>query len=263
MKKERELTKTESAFEEAKSLFYVIILALSIRVLIFEPYYIPSASMKPGLIEGDYVFSTKYDYGYSRHSFVVSTNFFSGRLLASQPERGDIVIFRPPHWMETRYVKRLIGLPGDKIEFKNGEIYLNEKVLKRKIQETYKKNNKWYDEFRETLPSGFSYNVRYYSKNNLSIESLSQINKIDNMGPFFVPEGHYFFLGDNRHESGDSRFDLGYVPFENFISKVRFIFFSFSEPLFVDNIFSLEQVYQIPKWIASFRLNRFFGKINE
>lgn len=259
---EENKTTTASAIQEAKSLFYIIFIALTIRILIFEPFFIPSGSMRMNLIEGDYVFSTKYDYGYSKHSFVITADLFSGRILDTEPERGDIVIFRPPHLMETRFIKRLIGLPGDKVQFVNGDIFINNKKIERKLVRSYQENDIWFNEYEEILPNGKSYKVRMYDIDKLSDDNHNAIYRVNNLGPYIVPEDHYFFLGDNRHESGDSRFSLGYVPFENFISKARFVFFSFGENLFTDNILSINQLIQIPKWIFSFKFSRFLRSID-
>jgi signal peptidase I len=253
----------QSLYEEYKSFFYLIVILLSIRILIFEPFHIPSSSMVPTLIKGDYVFSTKFDYGFSRHSFIISTNFFNGRVLSSQPRRGDIIIFRPPHMMDERYIKRLIGLPGDRVQLKNGFLYINGKAIERQLLKTYEDSNLLYDEYREILPSGKTYKIRQINTKNLNPAIVYEINKINNTEVFIVPDDHYFFLGDNRDESGDSRYQLGFVPFENFISKARFTLYSFSEDLIAKDFISLDQIKQIFRWFNSFRFNRFFGKINE
>jgi signal peptidase I len=245
-------------WEEFRSLFYLVLLALSIRILIFEPFHIPSGSMKNTLIEGDYVFSTKYDYGYSRHSFIISTNFFSGRILDSEPERGDVIIFRPPHNMDMRYIKRLVGMPGEKIELKNGLVYINDKPIQRESIGSQSEGELTFEEFYEILPSGKKYKIKQIKQLNLPNQAISELNSANNFGPFFVPEGQYFFLGDNRDQSGDSRFALGAVPFENFISKARFVFFSFEENLFLENPLSFDQIFQVWRWMRSFRAERFF-----
>ncbi|MDX2050545.1 MAG: signal peptidase I [Rickettsiaceae bacterium] len=254
---ERRNNKNSSFIGEVKSLIYIIILALSIRILVFEPFYIPSDSMKKTLINGDYIFSTKYSYGYSRHSFIISTNLFSGRFLEAPPKRGDVIIFRPPHQMHERYIKRLVGLPGEKIEIKNSIIYINDIQVQTNIIRTYEENGVIFDEYKETLSNGVSYFTRHIRESEHA-SNLDHLYVSKNSGPFFIPEGHYFFLGDNRDQSGDSRFELGFVPFENFISKARFVFFSFGEPLILDNPLAFEQITQVWKWISSFKYQRFF-----
>jgi signal peptidase I len=261
--KDSDLIETPTFWQEVRSLFYLILLALCIRVLIFEPFHIPSGSMRNTLVEGDYVFSTKYDYGYSKHSFMISMNLFSGRVLSSEPERGDVIIFRPPHNMGLRYIKRLIGLPGEKIELKNGVVFVNDIPLKREFVRSYSEDEYFFDEFFEILPSGKRYKVKQIKMINLPNYAISDLTSSNNFGPFFIPEGQYFFLGDNRDQSADSRFALGSVPFENFISKARFVLFSFKENLFLDNPISLDQFSQIWKWIRSFKTERFFYNFYE
>lgn len=256
-----EIYKTESnnsnaVREEVKSFIYLIILALSIRILIFEPFHIPSGSMRKTLIEGDYVFSTKYSYGYSKHSFLVSPNLFSGRILASLPERGDVIIFRPSHRMTDRFIKRLIGLPGDKIELKDGAVYINDNEVKRDLIAEYQEAELTFKEYEETLPEGKKYAVRYIVPQELPSHIKDYIKQGNNIGPFYVPQDHYFFLGDNRDQSGDSRSELGFVPFENFISKAQFVLFSFEKNLWLDDPLSFDQILQVGRWIASFRLKR-------
>lgn len=247
-----------SFWQELKSLCLLILLALSIRVLVFEPFHIPSGSMRNTLIEGDYIFSTKYDYGYSRHSFVISTSFFSGRIWGGLPKRGDVVIFRPPHMMETRYIKRLVALPGEKVELKDGIVYINDKALKREHIKSYVENGINFEDYHEILPDGKKYVVRQIKNQNLEAGPAGDLRKVNNFGPIIIPNDHYFFLGDNRDQSGDSRFILGTVPFENFISKARFVLCSFGENLFLENPFALAQFTQIWKWLTSFKTERFF-----
>ncbi len=247
------------AFKEIKSLGVVIIIALCIRIFIFEPFYVPTGSMRKTIIEGDYVFSTKYSYGYSKHSFIMSTNLFSGRILDAQPKRGDVIIFRPPHMMQERYIKRLIGLPGEKIELKNGIVYINDMPINREYVRSYSERGRIFDEYNEIVESGTKYQTRYIKQFSSEVESSPELARANNIGPFFIPEDHYFFLGDNRDESGDSRFQLGFVPFENFIGKAQFIFFSFDQRLLLDNPLSFDQIIQVWRWITSFRSCRFFG----
>ncbi len=236
--------------ENIKTLFYALVIAIIIRSLFIQPFYIPSSSMEPNLLVGDRLFVTKYSYGYSKHSFPFSPPFFKGRLFFSEPERGDVVVFKTPADNRTDYIKRLIGLPGDQIQFINSNLYINNsEILKSRISSKDKIycGKKTIDvfTFEESLPNKKKYKSVYlkdYSFQNSDI--------------FIVPEDHYFFLGDNRDCSKDSRFltSVGYVHKDNLVGEARFIFFSSDK--FIGSIFSFW------KWNKSIRLNRFFKKIN-
>lgn len=261
--------KKNSLFSEFFSILKVIILALSIRIFIFEPFHIPSESMIQNFIIGDYVFSTKYDYGYSKFSIPFDIDFLKNsnqRFFKSEPKRGDVIIFRPPHRMNDRFIKRLIGLPGDKIAMKNGVIYVNDKEFSKKIIKEYTHRDLRYYQYEETNIDGKKYKVQYFTPetksqfNNLINERLYQAN---NWGPVIVPNDQYFFMGDNRDDSGDSRYELGTVPSVNLISKVRYIFFSFERNLFNEDETILESLANIGSWISSFRFNRFLQKIDK
>ena len=208
--------------ENLKTLFYALIIAVIIRSLFIQPFYIPSSSMEPNLLVGDRLFVTKYSYGYSRHSFPFSPPLFKGRILFNNPERGDVVVFKTPADNRTDYVKRLIGLPGDQIRFIDSNLYLNNaEVIRSKISSSDiifcgKKNLDVFT-FEEILPNGKKY-ISVYLKDY----------SFQNSDTFTVPENHYFFLGDNRDCSKDSRFltSVGYVHKDNLVGKARFIFFS-------------------------------------
>ena len=189
---------------------YAIIIALLIRTFLFQPFFIPSSSMEPGLIVGDRIFASKYDYGYSRHSFPFSLPLINGRVFESSPKRGDVVIFKPPH-TRNDYIKRLIGLPGDKIKLIDGTIYINSIPVEREFVRTDDKDIAIY---KETMSSGINYETR-------DLGNKPQ----DNIEEFIVPENHYFFMGDNRDNSNDSRF-WGPVPTERIVAKAQIIFFS-------------------------------------
>ena len=189
---------------------YAIIIALLIRTFLFQPFFIPSSSMEPGLIVGDRIFASKYDYGYSRHSFPFSLPLINGRVFESSPKRGDVVIFKPPH-TRNDYIKRLIGLPGDKIKLINGTIYINSIPVER---EFVRNDDKDIAIYKETMASGINYETR-------DLGNKPQ----DNIEEFIVPENHYFFMGDNRDNSNDSRF-WGPVPTERIVAKAQIIFFS-------------------------------------
>jgi signal peptidase I len=216
-----------------------------------ELFFVPTSSMKATILENDYVFSTKYSYGYSDYSLPFDLGFFKDRIFAVRPIRGDIIIFKPPNdEIHPRYVKRLIGMPGDKIHLSDDVIYINDVAIKREfISDFISETNVIYNKYQETLPNGVTY-FSYKLKNS--------DNPFGNTKIFYVPENEYFFMGDNRDESNDSRVQLGFVPFKNFIAKARFIIFSTKEKLFVDDIGILDQILRFGKWITSIRYERLF-----
>lgn len=238
---------------EIKSLLFIVGIALMVRMFVLELFFVPTSSMKATIMEGDYIFSTKYSYGFSRYSIIFDPNIFSGRIFASKPERGDVVIFRPPHLMHIRFIKRLIGLPGDIIEIIDNVIYINNKPTERIFVGYFiDEQGKQYKQYKERLPdNGVSYYSYKLKENEKNVDT-------DNFGPYYVPEGKYFFLGDNRDESGDSRFALGFVPFENFISKARIVVLSTKEIFWIDNISILDRFKRIWVWLSSIRFNRSF-----
>ena len=205
--------------ENFKTLFYALIIAIFIRSIFIQPFYIPSSSMEPNLLVGDRLFVTKFSYGYSRHSFPFSPSIFNSRIFFKSPKRGDVIVFKTPADNRTDYIKRLIGLPGDTVQFINGDVYLNDnQILKTRINksstiycgntllETYT--------YEEKLPNGVKFKTVYSKKGSFQ-----------NSDKFKVPKNHYFFLGDNRDCSKDSRY-LGSVSFVNLVGKAQIIFFS-------------------------------------
>ena len=235
--------------DNAKTLFYALIIAVVIRSLIIQPFYIPSSSMEPNLLVGDRLFVTKYSYGYSKHSFPFSPPIFKGRLLSSKPNRGDVVVFKTPADNRTDYIKRLIGLPGDNIQFIDSNLYINSsEIIKSRISknDTIYCGNKKLEvfTFEEILPNGKKH-ITVYSKDY----------SFQNSDLFKVPDKHYFFLGDNRDCSKDSRFltSVGYVHEDNLVGKAQFIFFSSDR--------SIGSIFSFWKWNKSLRINRFFKKI--
>ena len=231
--------------ENIKTLFYALVIAIFIRSIFFQPFYIPSSSMEPNLLVGDRLFVSKYSYGYSKHSFPFSPNLFKGRILFNKPKRGDVVVFKTPADNRTDYIKRLIGLPGDTLQFIDGDIYLNNnKVLKTKIINKTRINcgNMILDTVfhNEKLPNG-TIHVAVYDKNN----------SFQNSDKFLVPEEHYFFLGDNRDCSKDSRYlgSVGYVHKDNLVGKARVIFFSSDR--------KVGSVLKFWKWNKILRFDRF------
>ena len=236
--------------ENIKTLFYALIIAIIIRSLLIQPFYIPSSSMEPSLLVGDRLFVTKYSYGYSKHSFPFSPPIFKGRKISNKPERGDIVVFKTPADNRTDYIKRLIGLPGDRVQFIDSNLYINNsEIIKSRISKSDKiycgKKNINVFTFEELLPNGKKHNTVYLKNYSFQNSDL-----------FIIPEDHYFFLGDNRDCSKDSRFltSVGYVHKDNLIGKAQFIFFSSDK--------SIGSIFSFWKWNKSIRFNRFFKKIN-
>ena len=236
--------------DNIKTLIYALIIALIIRSLIIQPFYIPSSSMEPNLLVGDRLFVTKYTYGYSKHSFPFSPPIFKGRILSNEPKRGDVIVFKTPADNRTDYIKRLIGIPGDQVQFIDSNLYINSsEVLKSKIsnQDKIYCGNNMIDvyTFSEILPNG---------KNHITV--YLKDFPYQNSDVFTVPNDHYFFLGDNRDCSKDSRFltSVGYVHHDNLVGKAQFIFFSSDK--------SIGSFFSFWKWNKSIRFNRFFKKIN-
>ena len=235
--------------ENFKTILYALIIAILIRSLLLQPFYIPSSSMEPSLLVGDRLFVTKLSYGYSKHSFPFSLGPIKNRIFFSEPERGDVIVFKTPADNRTDYIKRLIGLPGDKIQFIDGNLYLNDvEILKSKI----KKNFKIYcgqtvvdtTVFKETVLNKKEYLTTYYKNGSYQ-----------NSDEYLVPKDHYFFFGDNRDCSKDSRFltSVGYVHKDNLVGKAQFIFFS-------TNIRE-GSIFNFWNWKNILRIERFFKKI--
>ncbi len=208
--------------DNLKTLTGALIIAILIRSLIIQPFYIPSSSMEPTLLVGDRIFVSKYTYGYSKHSFPFSPSFSDKRFFFKKPNQGDLVVFKTPTDNRTDYIKRLIGLPGDEIQFINGEIFINNEKIARKptqISETIRCGNFMVNTqtFIETLPNGTKHLASYNKEGTLK-----------NTIKYKVPKNHYFLMGDNRDCSKDSRFlnDVGYVKKLNLVGKAKIIFFS-------------------------------------
>ena len=236
--------------ENIKTLFYALIIAVVIRSLFIQPFYIPSSSMEPTLLIGDRLFVTKYSYGYSKHSFPFSPPILNKRIMFNNPERGDVIVFKTPADNRTDYIKRLIGLPGDEVQFINAELFLNNnKILKSKIMIKSKIycGNRDIDvyKFEENLPNGKIFHTVYLKDFTYKNSDI-----------FKVPQDHYFFLGDNRDCSRDSRFlsSVGYVHKDNLVGKAQFIFFSSDK--------KIGSIFAFWKWHKSIRFNRTLSKIN-
>ena len=235
--------------ENIKTLFYALIIAVLIRSIIIQPFYIPSSSMEPNLLVGDRLFVTKFSYGYSKHSFPFSPPVFKGRFLTNKPKRGDVIVFKTPADNRTDYIKRLIGLPEDVVQFIDGDLYLNEnqvlKTIKNKKEKLFCGNSRInVKTYEEKLPNGKSY-----------LASYSNDHSFQNSDKFKVPKNHYFFLGDNRDCSKDSRFlsEVGYVHEDNLVGKAQILFFS-TDP-------KIGSILKIWNWNDIMRFKRFFKKI--
>ncbi len=244
--------KPKNARSEITEIIIVIIqaglIALIFRTFLFQPFFIPTASMQSSLMIGDYLLASKYTWGYGRYSFPFGIIPFNGRIFERTPNRGDIAVFIPVAQKDP-YIKRLIGLPGDRIQMKNGRLYLNGvQVQREKIGTVQDKDSRGYaipvTQYRETLPSGVSY----------TIQEISDNQSLDNTQEYIVPAGHYFMMGDNRDRSGDSRVlsSVGYVPAGNLIGKAEVRFFSIT-----DNI----SPWKIWKWPGNVRLDRMFESV--
>lgn len=214
-------------FESVKTIVYAALIAVAIRTVAFEPFNIPSGSMIPTLLVGDYLFVSKYSYGYSRHSMPFSPNLFSGRIFGSLPHRGDVAVFKLPRDGSTDYIKRIIGLPGDRIQVRAGILYINGQAARRELLGPYTVEGDGprmtVRRYRETLPTldgapGVSHDIL----------EASDDGPFDNTIEFRVPEGHVFAMGDNRDNSLDSRAmsAVGFIPVENLVGRAEFIFFS-------------------------------------
>jgi len=221
---EKSQKKTGGLGETISVIVQALLLALVIRTFLFQPFSIPSGSMRPTLLEGDYLFVTKWSYGYSHYSLPFSPDIFSGRIWGAEPKRGDVVVFKFPPDPSVDYIKRVVGLPGDKIQMKDGQLFINGVgVPREKVGQIDNPDitevNRPVDVYRETLPNGITYDTLDLTQNGLG----------DNTREFDVPPGHYFMMGDNRDNSSDSRFSVGFVPYENLVGRANIIFFSIAD----------------------------------
>jgi signal peptidase I len=239
--------------ELIKTIVIALLIAFGIRTIAFEPFNIPSGSMEPTLLIGDYLFVSKYSYGYSTFSLPYGIRLFSGRIFGRQPDRGDVVVFKLPRDPRVDYIKRIIGLPGDHIQMKSGLLYINDQPVKRERIADFMVTDGGMphpaQQYIETLPNGVQHRI---------LEESGDDGPLDNTGVYVVPPGHYFAMGDNRDNSLDSRVPedragVGYVPADNLVGRAEILFFS------TDGTASWFEVW---KWLPAMRFSRFFIAIH-
>ena len=215
---------TSAWAENIKTIVYAGLIAVGVRTVAFEPFNIPSGSMEPTLLVGDYLFVSKYSYGYSTYSLPFGPDLFSGRIFGSYPKRGDVVVFKYPRDTSIDYIKRIIGLPGDRIQVRQGVLYVNGEVCPRQPKGDFTTNDDGIRMMRklyeETLPNGVKH----------AILKERDDGWVNNTQEYVVPAGRVFAMGDNRDNSADSRFmdGVGFVPIENLVGRAEILFFSFN-----------------------------------
>jgi signal peptidase I len=245
----KDTRKEDSLLDLIKVLAQALAIAVVFQTVLYKPFNIPSGSMRPTLLEGDYVFVSKFSYGYSIHSIPFAPPLFSGRILASQPERGDVVVFKAPNETSKNFIKRLVGLPGDEIQMIEGALHINGQPVSRQRGEDFVTKSSFgidvrVETYQETLENGTTYTTL----------DLTKDGAVDNTPVYVVPEGHFFFMGDNRDNSQDSRYTqvVGFVPFELLVGRAEIIFFSVDQDT---------RIWEPWKWPTSIRWSRFFTKL--
>ncbi|HEY9080782.1 MAG TPA: signal peptidase I [Magnetovibrio sp.] len=238
----------ESLWDTVKTIVYAVLIAVLVRTFAFEPFSIPSGSMIPTLLVGDYLFVSKSSYGYSKHSLPFSLPLIPGRIMYDLPKRGDVVVFKLPTDNKTDYIKRIVGLPGDTIQVRGGILHINGEAVKRERmgEFVYQDTRGIFHNtvrYKETLPNGVSHEI---------LEE-SDTYPADNTPLYRVPDGHFFGMGDNRDNSRDSRFlmDVGYIPKENLVGRAEMMFFS------NDGSF-----WEVWSWPWTLRFERFFKSVD-
>ncbi len=249
-------------WDTVKTLFYAVVIALVVRTVAYEPFNIPSGSMIPTLLIGDYLFVAKYPYGYSRYSFdffseLIGLNRIpgamaddSGRILFDPPERGDVAVFKLPRDNKTDYIKRIVGLPGDRIQVIGGVLHINGEAVRREPIGDFVETDRYGKtrrtaQYTETLPNGVSYNVL----------DMDPAGRLDNTEVYIVPAGHYFAMGDNRDNSLDSRVltGVGFIPAENLVGRAELIFYSTDGGA---------ELWEVWNWLAATRFARLFQVVD-
>jgi signal peptidase I len=229
--------------ETIKTMVYAVLIAVAVRTFLYEPFNIPSSSMVPTLLIGDYLFVSKFSYGYSKHSLPFSIPLFSGRILEGEPERGDVAVFKLPRDNKTDYIKRIIGLPGDRIQVIGGILHINgEPVQRERLAEDYVYDGKPHAQYIETLPGGRQHRIVEVGDGEFK----------DNTNEFVVPAGHYFGMGDNRDNSDDSRGGVGFIPAENLVGRAEILFFSTD---------GSAELWEFWKWPQAIRWDRLFDGV--
>jgi signal peptidase I len=244
--------KQESWLDTIVTVVVAVGIALVLRSFAYQPFNIPSSSMVPTLLIGDFLFVSKFSYGYSRYSFPFGVKLWGGRVMAREPKRGDVIVFKLPRDNETDYIKRLIGLPGDRVQMREGRLYINDQLVERRQIEDYVETGPGgrrdrFAQYEETLPGGVRHRILERS------DSLP----MDDTSVFEVPPGQYFLLGDNRDMSLDSRFSaaeggVGFVPYINLVGRADLIFFSLEEGT---------RFFEIWEWPFAIRFDRIFDRI--
>jgi signal peptidase I len=259
---QKNLQEEKNLWEFIKSLLMALVIAFSIRSVLFQPFNIPSGSMKDGLLIGDFLFVSKYSYGYSKHSFPLSMGPFKGRVMAKMPERGDVAVFVGPYDPETNYIKRVIGFPGDRIQMKDGILHINDRPCPIEAAGTFE-DDLWESRqgegrvragdgvsprkipvYIETLPNGVRHRI-------LKLQPFGE-GVFDDTQEYTVPDGHLFMMGDNRDESGDSRalHQIGFVPIDHLVGRAEIIFFSTNASW-----------WEVWRWPFAVRWSRLFKRI--
>ncbi len=244
------MTRKEEIADFAKTALVAVLIAVLIRTFLYEPFNIPSGSMKPTLLVGDYLFVSKPVYGYSRHSFPFSFAPIEGRIWSGEPKRGDVIVFKLPSNTKVDYIKRVVAMPGETVQVRNGRLYINGDIVPRTSEGMIKLDDEFLgdvtmERYVETLPGGIEHFI--YEENDYG--------PLDNTRVYNVPEGHYFVMGDNRDNSQDSRVTemVGSVPFENIVGRADILFFSVGSDAVLAKPWT---------WFTGIRYSRLFDLIN-